>query len=96
MLPCLTALANLLNDGRHDSELLDQTLQEVYGATRRLCDPGQISPAGCRVAVTASRISDGKVCLLTNYRGIQQLPAKSEDRLVRSQNNTDSPFLWEA
>ncbi|KAF5859797.1 hypothetical protein ETB97_002406 [Aspergillus alliaceus] len=53
-------------------ETLDATLQELYPPERRIFDISEISPTRCRVAITANRVSDGRICVLANYRGVEQ------------------------
>jgi hypothetical protein len=62
-------LTNCLNDSSYDSTLLDDALQEAFGTVCRLFDTAAPPCSGTRVAMTASRILDGKLCIFTNYRG---------------------------
>ncbi|EHA21850.1 hypothetical protein ASPNIDRAFT_134447, partial [Aspergillus niger ATCC 1015] len=62
-------LTTWVADSRHDSQILDETLQKAFGAKRRLFDTTWPMISGIRVALTASREADGALCLLCNYRG---------------------------
>ncbi|KAE8384152.1 hypothetical protein BDV23DRAFT_191948 [Aspergillus alliaceus] len=65
-------MLSLWNNKQYSSETLDATLQELYPPERRIFDISEISPTRCRVAITANRVSDGRICVLANYRGVEQ------------------------
>ena len=86
----LASAFNVIPSSLYDSQSLAQTLKEAVPADRRIFDVTTASPAGCRVAVVASRTSDGKACMLANYRGTGQRRADAayccDIRLVQIRN----------
>jgi hypothetical protein len=54
------------------------------------------SPAGCRVAVVASRTSDGKACVLANYHGVGLRDLSAAYQFLIPQTHQEIPFVWEA
>ncbi|KAH1339589.1 hypothetical protein KXX33_005615 [Aspergillus fumigatus] len=68
----LSLVKTWITDSRYDSTVLDQTLQRVFGATRCLFDWAGPAVSGVRVALTASRIKDGSLCLFSNYQGAER------------------------
>jgi hypothetical protein len=90
----LNLLANLVTDSRYDSSVLDQTLQEAFGS-RRLFTSNPEQGAGTRIAVTASRVSDGKLCLFTNYRRVSRSTDPSAYQLLVPRAGCEEPRLWE-
>lgn len=62
-------LRAFLADGQYDSDNLDSTLKQAVDPKRRIFDVPLRNSAGRRVAIIISRISDGKPCVLANYRG---------------------------
>lgn len=60
------------------NESIDDDFQNgvpcFFGSTDHelTCVPAYLSNCSSRVAIITSRISDGKACLLANYRGIGQ------------------------
>lgn len=87
------ALRNWFADGQYDSAVLDEALKETFGVERHMFDVPASLPAGSRVAVTTSRISDGKLCLLANYR---RQGASSGYQFLVSRDGAREPLLWEA
>lgn len=86
-------LRNIITDNRYDSSVLDETLQTTFGG-RRLFTSANFS--GPRVALTASHISDGQLCIFTNYRGIGRATKPSAYRVIVPQVPSEEPCLWEA
>ncbi|GLA56176.1 hypothetical protein AnigIFM63604_005046 [Aspergillus niger] len=74
-------LTTWVADSRHDSQILDETLQKAFGAKRRLFDTTWPMISGIRVALTASREADGALCLLCNYRGATRSQGDSAYRV---------------
>ncbi|CBF87230.1 predicted protein [Aspergillus nidulans FGSC A4] len=71
-------LRSWLTDSRHDSEVLDDALQEAFSTLRRLFDTTPPLLSGIRVALTASQVDeDGSLCLFSNYRGVGRIHAQS-------------------
>lgn len=66
----LASAINLTTNGLYDSDGLSQALRAAVGPSRRMFDVATASPAGCRIAIVASRTSDGTACVFANYRGI--------------------------
>jgi hypothetical protein len=87
----LSLLKTWITDSRHDSTVLDQTLHRVFGATRCLFDWAGPAVSGVRVALTASRIEDGSLCLFSNYHGAERSKVPSAYTLLVP---NDLP-LWE-
>jgi hypothetical protein len=88
-------LANCLNDSSYDSTLLDDALREAFGTVRRLFDTAAPLCSGTRVAMTASRILDGKLCIFTNYRGQSRQTTPSAYQALAPPDAGQEPFLWE-
>lgn len=93
--PWFAFVINLLTDNHYDSDILDQTLQGLYKLGHKLFDVLPASPAGIRVAIVASRISDGKPRVFTNYRGEGRTAADPPYEVSMPQNGTQDPLLWE-
>ncbi|KAJ5975092.1 hypothetical protein N7481_008799 [Penicillium waksmanii] len=70
--PALKCLAwikgveRLIRDGKYDDHVLDETLKAALCPDLRIFDVETTCGVGSRVTVIASRISDGKACLLAN------------------------------
>lgn len=88
-------LTNCLNDSSYDSTLLDEALQEAFGTLRRLFDTAAPLCSGTRVAMTASRILDGKLCIFTNYRGEGRRTTPSAYQALIPPEAGQEPLLWE-
>lgn len=88
-------LTGFLADGQYDSDNLENILQKVVDPQRRLFDVMK-SSAGCRVAIITSRISDGKACVLANYRGKGQRDVKSAYQFLTPRTENENPFLHDA
>ncbi|KAI2791711.1 hypothetical protein POX_c04583 [Penicillium oxalicum] len=87
----------MLVDGLYDTRDLEDTLKHAIDPQRRMFDvPGGASPAGCRVAIITSRTSDGKACVLANYRGLGQRDTDAAYVFLAPQSEAENPFLWEA
>lgn len=86
-------LRNIIIDSRYDSSVLDETLQTTFGGR---CLFTSASFPGPRVALTASHISDGQLCIFTNYRGIGCATKPSAYRVIVPQLPSEKPRLWEA
>ena len=93
--PWLASIISLLTDNHYDSNILDRTLQELYKPERRLFDVVPAAPAGIRVAIVASRISDGKPRVFTNHRGEGRAAADPPYEVSMPQNGIQDPLLWE-
>ncbi|KAJ5369970.1 uncharacterized protein N7496_006062 [Penicillium cataractarum] len=85
-----------LADGWYDGNELDNVLQEELGLSRRIFDFGTTPSTGSRVAVITSRISDGKACVLANYRGMGLRDIESAYEFLIPETQAHNPFLWEA
>lgn len=95
-LKCLVwikGVERLLRDGKYDDHVLDETLKAALGPDRRIFDVGTTCGVGSRVAVIASRISDGKACLLANYRGIGRHAGVSAYEFLMPQSEDQNPLL---
>jgi hypothetical protein len=84
---------NLMLTGLYDSADLSQTLKKAVTPERRIFDVATASPAGCRVAVVASRTSDGKACVLANYRGTGQRNANAAYQFLIPNSSQENPSL---
>lgn len=96
--PWLAFIASLVTDSHYDSDVMDRTLQGLYRAGQKLFDSVPSSPASptrSRVAVVASRISDGKPCVFTNHRGVKPTVANPPYKVLLLQNGDQNPELWE-
>lgn len=85
-------LSTWMMDSRYDSDNLDRALQEAFGPTRRLFDTTAPLVSGIRVALTASQVTDGSLCLFPNYRAAQRPNIQSAHSILTS---NDEPLLWE-
>ncbi|CAG7970680.1 unnamed protein product [Penicillium salamii] len=88
-------LAGFLADCQYDSDNLENILQKVVDPQRRIFDVMKTS-AGCRVAIITSRISDGKACVLANYRGKGHRDLKAAYQFLTPQTDIENPFLRDA
>lgn len=88
-------MAGLLADGQYSSHNLDRTLKEAVDVNRRVFDVTTTGSTGCRVAIITSRISDGKACVLANYRGAGRRDTKSAYEFLSPQNENENPLIWE-
>jgi hypothetical protein len=91
----ISGLKRLLLDGKYDDHMLDETLKAALGPDRRIFDVDTTCGTGSRVAIIASRISDGKACLLANYRGIGRHGGMSAYEFLMPQSQTQNLLLWE-
>ena len=88
--------ARLLSEGQYDSNNLSDVLKEAVGPDRRIFDVATAKSAGCRVAIITSRASDGKACVLANYRGTFRREVNVAYEFLLPQSDQENPFLWEA
>ncbi|KAK9846933.1 hypothetical protein MYU51_000023 [Penicillium brevicompactum] len=88
-------LAGFLADCQYDSDNLESILQKVVDPQRRIFDVMKTS-AGCRVAIITSRISDGKACVLANYRGKGHRDLKAAYQFLTPRTENENPFLRDA
>ncbi|KAJ5976458.1 hypothetical protein N7481_010165 [Penicillium waksmanii] len=91
----LASAFNLTSHGLYDSIRLSETLQEAINPGRRVFDVPTMSPSGCRVAVVASRTSDGKACVMANYRGVGRNAAPAAYHFVTPHDNQEDLNLIE-
>lgn len=89
----LASAFNVIPRSLYDSRNLAQTLKEAVPADRRLFDVATASPVGCRVAVVASRTSDGKACVFANYRGAGQRRADAAYEFLAPSHDHENPKL---
>ncbi|KAJ5642529.1 hypothetical protein N7490_006529 [Penicillium lividum] len=87
---------NLTTASQYDSKNLAEILQAVIGPHRRMFDIAATSPAGCRVAVIASRTSDGKACVLANYHGVGLRDPNAAYQFLIPRDHRENPKAWEA
>jgi hypothetical protein len=71
-------------------------LKDGLGSTRRMFDFSTTSGSSSRVTIIASRISDGKACVIANYRGVGPRPVEAVYLFLKPQEYNEDPFLWEA
>lgn len=93
--PLLQCLAGVLSDGQYDDRNLENILKSVLGQDRRIFDVGTTSGVCKRIAIITSQISDGKACVLANYRGVGIRSVQSAYRFLIPQAPDQNPFLWE-
>ncbi|KAJ5642301.1 hypothetical protein N7490_006301 [Penicillium lividum] len=89
-------LIGFLADGQYDGKNLEEILKRALGSKRRIFDVGTTPCADCRVAIITSRISDGKACVLANYRGVGVRSTQSAYQFLMPQAHDQNPLLWEA
>jgi hypothetical protein len=58
-----------LYDSRYDTDLLEEVLKQEFGTTQRLFDAVTNGKSGTKISITATTVSDSKLCLFTNYNG---------------------------
>ncbi|CAG8138277.1 unnamed protein product, partial [Penicillium salamii] len=92
----LASAFNLTTDGLYDSDGLSHIFKTAVGPSRRMFDVVTASPAGCRIAIVASRTSDGKACILANYRGASPRPTNTAYQFLVPHHDRKDPFQWEA
>lgn len=91
----INCLRGILSDGQYDVENLEDLLKKELGTNRRIFDFETTCGAGPRVALITSRISDGKACVLANYRGVgDRLGGPAYEFLV-PKTQDENPFLWQ-
>jgi hypothetical protein len=87
----LSLLKTWIIDSQHGSTVLDQTLHRVFGAMHCLFNWAGPAVSGVCIALTASRIEDGSLCLFSNYHGAERSKVPSAYTLLVP---NDLP-LWE-
>ncbi|CAG8059875.1 unnamed protein product, partial [Penicillium nalgiovense] len=90
----IKSLACFLADCQYDSERLEDALQRVVDPQRRMFDVTTTSSTGCRVAIITSRTSDGKACVLANYRGMGQREANAAYEFLVPKTADENPHVW--
>lgn len=58
-----------LSDGCYNVVVLEEMLKSIFGAEQRIFDINTKRISGCKVAVTATTLSDASAYLFTNYNG---------------------------
>jgi hypothetical protein len=99
MLRCFSLINwtfSILRDRKYNSSILEHNLKAILGHQRRMFDVATSNPAGCRVAIVTSRSSDGKACVLANYRGRGRRTPDAAYQFLLPRNEDQNPFLWEA
>lgn len=92
----IKCVTGFLADGQYDGIKLENTLKEAIDPAQRMFDVSTTRTAGIRVAIITSRISDGKACVLANYRGAGRRPVDSAYQFLKPEEESQNPFLWEA
>lgn len=90
----IKSLACFLADCQYDSERLEDALQRVVDPQRRMFDVTTTSSTGCRVAIITSRTSDGKACVLANYRGMGQREVNAAYEFLIPKMADENPHVW--
>lgn len=88
-------LTGFLADGQYDGKNLEKVLKDGLNTDRRMFDSGTTSGSSSRVAIIASRISDGKACVVANYRGVGLRPDEAAYLFLEPQDHNQDPYLWE-
>ncbi|KAJ5640332.1 uncharacterized protein N7484_008194 [Penicillium longicatenatum] len=88
-------IVGFLADCQYDGKNLEEILKKALGLNRRMFDVGTTPCTDCRVAVITSRTSDGKACLLANYRGVGVRCNESAYQFLLPQGHDQNPLLWE-
>ncbi|KAI2884981.1 hypothetical protein CBS63078_11296 [Aspergillus niger] len=94
--PWLGCVLNLVRDGAYDSGALERTLQQVCQPGRRVFDVMPPVAAGRRLAIVASRTSDGKPVVFPNYRGVRHRAVDSAYQRIVSHGASQNPLLRKA
>lgn len=89
-------LSGILRDGKYDAEGLEEILKHGLSSYRRIFDFGTTSGISSRICIIASRVSDGKACVMANYRGIGIRPAESAYEFLTPGGGQKDPLLWQA
>ncbi|KAI9727191.1 MAG: hypothetical protein M1834_008499 [Cirrosporium novae-zelandiae] len=87
---------SLLSDSHYDPIIMERCLQENFGTNRRLFGVMTSKPSGTKVAVTATTITNAKLCLFTNYNGTGNRGADLGYKILRPENPADEIMVWEA
>lgn len=91
----ISYLKGILSDGQYDVENLEDVLKEELGTTRRIFDSETTCGPGPRVALITSRISDGKACVLANYRGVGNRLGGASYEFLTPKTRDENPYLWQ-
>lgn len=91
----INCLRGILSDGQYDVENLEDLLKKELGTNRRIFDFETTCRTGPRVALITSRISDGKACVLANYRGVGDRPGGPAYEFLVPKTQDENPFLWQ-
>lgn len=83
----------MLGGGWYNTSELEEVLRKAVDPNRRIFDVPTANFAGCRVAVVASRTSDGKACVLANYRGLGQRQADAAYIFFIPHSDAENPRL---
>ncbi|GAA93247.1 phospholipase, patatin family protein [Aspergillus luchuensis IFO 4308] len=94
--PCLNCVLNLVRDGAYDSGALERTLQQVCQQGRRVFDVMPPLAAGRRLAIVASRISDGRPVVFPNYRGVRHGSVDLAYQRIVPHGESQNPLLRKA
>ncbi|OJZ79978.1 hypothetical protein ASPFODRAFT_201077 [Aspergillus luchuensis CBS 106.47] len=94
--PWLSCVLNLVRDGAYDSGALERTLQQVCQPGRRVFDVMPPVAAGRRLAIVASRTSDGKPVVFPNYSGVRHRAVDSAYQRIVSHGASQNPLLRKA
>lgn len=81
-------------DGLYDSEGLSKILKAAVNLSRCMFDVATANPAGCRTAIIVSRISNGKACVLANYRGTSPHSTNTAYEFLTPYNDRQDPSLF--
>lgn len=91
----IKCVRGILSDGQYDDQNLEDLLKEELGTSRRIFDFETTSGAGPRIALLTSRVSDGKACVIANYRGVgSRLGGLAYEFLIPKRQD-ENPFLWQ-
>ncbi|KAL9606564.1 MAG: hypothetical protein Q9179_000289 [Wetmoreana sp. 5 TL-2023] len=95
-LGCIRHLASCwLSDGIYDVKALEVVLKDVFGAYERMFGSVQVNQR-CKIAVTATTISDASPFIFSNYNGIGNHRGDCGYKLSRPAAIKDEPYTWEA
>ncbi|BCR99929.1 patatin-like phospholipase family protein [Aspergillus luchuensis] len=94
--PWLGCVLNLVRDGAYDSGALERTLQQVCQQGRRVFDVMPPLAAGRRLAIVASRISDGRPVVFPNYRGVRHGSVDLAYQRIVPHGESQNPLLRKA
>lgn len=81
---------------QYSTSNLEYVLKEAVGPRCWLFDVSTMSPTAFRVAIITSRTSNGKACVLANYRGTGYLDENSPYQFLLPNKELETPYSWEA